>query len=498
MAAVKQQQVAGIVMIFVLLLSLVGCGDGGDGEDLPANQPPSANAGVDQTVDAGDTVTLDGSGSSDPDGTVASYLWAPPTEPMVSLSTEDQASTSFIAPEVNVATTLVFQLTVTDDDDATASDDVSVTVRPEIDVAQYLTSPVEEGESPGLIAAVIDTQGVVRAVGAAGVRRQGSPEELTVNDLFHIASCGKAMTATMLAVLIDNGVFPNDWQTTIADVFPELRDVILPAYHDVTLFQLLRMTSGVLADADADFDAYVYEDEPDIIAGRYALVRDILALPPTGPTGEWEYSSLGYVVAGAMAEMLTGQSWETLMEMHLFSPLGMTTVGHGWPGTLGAVDQPWAHQLNEMGAWTPLQPSLPDTIGPAGAGYMSIEDWAKFIALWFPSQTPAILDRAALDELLVPHDGFYAAGWFVGDFSYAENPWPGGPGIYHYGAGGEEAGFSATVRILPNRGIAYVAFANASSPFEQDGFVNEVFSVLDSILTDLNDDPGAQDISNES
>ena len=470
----------------------------------PANQPPSADAGADQTVDAGDTVTLDGSGSSDPDGTVAGYQWTQSTGPVVSLSNEDQASASFVAPKLNMAAELVFRLTVTDDDGETASDDVSVTVRPEIDVAQYLIGPVEQGESPGLIAAVIDAQGVVRGLGAAGVRRQGSPERLTVNDVFHIASDGKAMTATMLAVLIDDGIFPNDWDTTIADVFPELGEVILPAYHDVTLFQLLRMTGGVVGDAVADWNAIGtdYQDEPDIIASRYALVRDTLKLQPADPAGQWIYSSLGYVVAGAMAEKLTGESWETLMETHLLDPLGMTTAGFGfdWPDTPSAAE--WGHFYGR-GEWTPVELSshLPyaELIGPGGGVHLSVEDWAKFIALWFPGQTPAILDRAALDELLVTAFGFYAPGWFVNEgdsgFSFAGG-WTGGPGISHYG-GGDVAGFSAAVRILPDRGIAYVAFANAATSFSLDGTENEVFASLDAIIANLHDDPDVQDIVNE-
>ena len=71
-----KQHVVGIVMILAVSLSLSGCGGG---DDAPANQPPTAHAEVDQQlVDAGDTVTLDGSGSSDPDGSIASYQWTPP------------------------------------------------------------------------------------------------------------------------------------------------------------------------------------------------------------------------------------------------------------------------------------------------------------------------------------------------------------------------------------------------------------------------------------
>ena len=282
------------------------------------------------------------------------------------------------------------------------------------------------------------------------------------------------MSATTLAVLVDAGFFPHDWNTTIVSVFPDLEDVILPAYHNLTLFRLVRMTGGV---RDDDFDWGAHAGEPDSTARRYAVMRDLLALTPAGPPGQFEYSNLSYLVAGAMAERLTGQSWETLMQTHLFDPLGMSGAGFGWPGTRGAADQPWAHPVDEMGIWRPTQPLLPDTIGPGGNVHLSIGDWAKFIALWFPDQEPAILDRAALDELLVTDAPFYGAGWGVGDH-FGERV------ISHGGAGGG-AGFSVTVRILPDRGIAFAAFANASSENDPVTGENRVFSLLDSIFTSL-------------
>ena len=169
---------------------------------------------------------------------------------IVSLAGAASAAAMFTAPDVSTNETLTFRLIVTDNDGATNSDDVSVTVTDGsgIDVAQLLTGPVEQGESPGLFAAVID-EGGVRAAGVAGVRRQGSPEKLTVNDLVHIGSNTKAMTATMLAVLVEDSVFPYDWETTIADVFPELLDEIHSGYHAVDLFQLVRMTGGIPRNA---------------------------------------------------------------------------------------------------------------------------------------------------------------------------------------------------------------------------------------------------------
>jgi hypothetical protein len=76
------------------------------------NHPPNANAGPDQTVNSGDTVTLDGTGSSDPDpgDSVASYQWSS-SDPSITLS---GATPSFKAPDVTKDTTLTFQLIVTD------------------------------------------------------------------------------------------------------------------------------------------------------------------------------------------------------------------------------------------------------------------------------------------------------------------------------------------------------------------------------------------------
>ena len=66
------QQIVSAAAIAAVLLLLAGCGGGGDG-DAPANRLPRADAGEDLSVAGGSSVTLDGSGSLDPDGTIAGY-----------------------------------------------------------------------------------------------------------------------------------------------------------------------------------------------------------------------------------------------------------------------------------------------------------------------------------------------------------------------------------------------------------------------------------------
>ena len=119
----------------VFRLKVTDSGGLSDADDVTitvraANRRPTADAGRDQTVSAGAKVTLDGSGSSDPDGDRFTYSWRQILRsgaPLVSLSRGAPPVVTFTAP--SRAATLKFMLTVTDQHGASDTDDVTVTVR---------------------------------------------------------------------------------------------------------------------------------------------------------------------------------------------------------------------------------------------------------------------------------------------------------------------------------------------------------------------------------
>jgi hypothetical protein len=93
------------------------------------NEPPTADAGLDQTVSKSSAVMLDGSNSVDPDDGIATFEWSQTDGPSVVLSSTLTANTSFTAPDVGSAgASLVFQLTVTDNGGLQSTDTCVVNV----------------------------------------------------------------------------------------------------------------------------------------------------------------------------------------------------------------------------------------------------------------------------------------------------------------------------------------------------------------------------------
>ena len=82
---------------------------------VAANTAPIAHAGADQTtLRPNDTVTLDGSGSSDADGDALTYLWTQVSGPAVTLSDATAVNPTFTIPLDAVTTAIVFELVVND------------------------------------------------------------------------------------------------------------------------------------------------------------------------------------------------------------------------------------------------------------------------------------------------------------------------------------------------------------------------------------------------
>jgi CubicO group peptidase (beta-lactamase class C family) len=284
------------------------------------------------------------------------------------------------------------------------------------------------------LAVVVVRRGQVAEFGAGGRRSANNPISVTTGDRWQIGSMTKAMTATLAAILVEDGSIT--WETTPVDVWPELANTIHPAFRNVTLRQFLSHTSGM--KRDDEFGPAADSATGTLMQKRRAWSEHLLTRPPEGTAGVFSYSNVGYVVAGAMIESRAGSPWETALTTRVFAPLGMTRTGFGAPGTPGAIDEPLGH-ISRNGGFDPLSPgsaeaNIPGAVGPAGNVHTTLEDYARFMQAHIAGArgTPGLLTADSFQMLQRPVTANYALGW-----NHADSlPTLGVAGVSHGGSTG--------------------------------------------------------------
>ena len=325
-----------------------------------------------------------------------------------------------------------------------SSADLSEDGQTSSEVAKVLVDTVASEEIPGIIGAVTSSEGVI-ALSSAGVRKFGTDVPLKSSDLIHLGSCTKAMTAAVIARLVVEGKLR--WETTLIEALPETKGAIAPGFHRISLWELLTHRAGVPANA---VDWWSYGDLP-ILERRVALLTKALKHPAPHQRGEYQYSNLGYMIAGCMAERATGKTWESLIKDRLFTPLGMMSAGFGAPGRIGQVDQPWGH-VRAGKNWRANQSDNAPALGPAGRAHCSMSDWTKFLRCYLPEGPDLRLDAEARRKLVTP-SGTYAGGWVIG-----KRAWAKGPVFTHSGS---NTMWYATVWVAPGLDRAFSVATNS-------------------------------------
>jgi CubicO group peptidase (beta-lactamase class C family) len=322
-----------------------------------------------------------------------------------------------------------------------------------------LLDPIRTKHDVPALAAAAVVDRAVKATGAVGVRASGSPEKVTVNDKFHIGSCTKAMTASLVGLLVQQKKLA--WDMPLAKALPDLAAKMNSDFRDVPLELLLCNRAGFPGETSPKGKSLsdVRKLPGSTFEQRQAYVKLIVAQEPEVPPGtKFVYSNAGYVTVGAIIEYWTELPWEQAIKKMLFTPLGMKTAGFGPMASKGKRDQPWSHS-GEGKRRRPVPPGPgadnPLVIGPAGTVHCSIGDWAKFAAMHLGATFDGkrILTDKTLEKLHTPiGDQPYAMGWLV-----ADRPWGGGKVLNH--AGSNTMNY-AVAWLAPKKGFASLAATN--------------------------------------
>jgi len=326
-----------------------------------------------------------------------------------------------------------------------------------------LDSTVEHHHLPGIAMAVVDN-GQVVFTGTRGERRAGSGEPIDADTLFKIASNSKAMTAAVLARLVDRGLLA--WDDPVTKYLPQFR------MHDPWVTQHMQVRDLLIHNSGLGLGAgdLMLWPEPnaftraDIIAGLEHLK------PVTSFRSGYAYDNLMYVVAGEVAAAAGGKPYDQLLREEVFSPLGMTRCQAGtWSvAKVGNVAQP--HAPREGGnvvvnADTEIAPDL--TSMAAGGIRCSLRDMTRWMqVLLDPTRVPGWLSepqRRALWTAHMPmplgerqrrwdnaHFSAYGYGWRLSDM---DGQWK----VAHTGT---LSGMYSSLALLPDRKVGVVILIN--------------------------------------
>lgn len=302
------------------------------------------------------------------------------------------------------------------------------------DLNELLAPIRKQFDMPALGAAVI-VDGKLVALGVDGVRKVGDDALVERDDLWHLGSCTKAMTATLLAKQVAAGKLK--WTTTLGDALPDLRQGMHEAARKITLESLLHHRAGLPSQPPTAQWVELFRFEGTDVEARREVAATMLAKAPEAALGaRFLYSNASYMIAGAALERTTGKTWQELMRRDLFVPLGMRRAGFGPPGRDGHVEQPWGHVKAARGS-KPMFADNPSSLGPAGTVHASLEDWAQFVALHLGvgdlgggGDRQQVVPKEQLEVLhQAPKGADYASGWVT-----TERRWAPGKIIWHNGS----------------------------------------------------------------
>jgi CubicO group peptidase (beta-lactamase class C family) len=336
------------------------------------------------------------------------------------------------------------------------------------------------------VAAAVARDGSIVAAGAAGTRRIGTTTPVTLEDRFHIGSDTKGMTALLAGLLVEEGKLR--WNTTVGEIYPELLAKMSAGVKDITLEQLLSHTSGLPGDREDHIPLIsftVADERANLDAMRHVLVERLLPQPLANrPGARFEYSNLGYTLAGAIMERVTGKTWEELVAIRIFDALNLRSAGFGPQSSLGRVDAPLGHAAGTDGKVTAYLAGPwgdnPPIIGPAGTAHMNVLDFATW-AGWNACEGrvgPALVRPETLVKLHTkivdmppkpdapvgtPSSGGYGLGWGTVTLPFSPEPF-----VFH---GGSNNMNLAYILLQPGKRLGLVLMTNISGQKANDALM---------------------------
>jgi CubicO group peptidase (beta-lactamase class C family) len=324
---------------------------------------------------------------------------------------------------------------------------------------------------PELGYAVVSSDKIL-ALEVLGFKKYGSKIQAETSDRFRIGSNTKAITSLIAAQLVARRKL--GWNTKFFELFPELKEKSHPAYHQLSLLDLLSFRTKLISWTYTYAQPTRNQFVGDEAAQRYQFTAWCLMQVPASDVRPVHVSNPGYVAAALMLEKASGKSYKQLVAA-LGSQLGID-FGFGQPNNMAAA-QPWGHDAQ-------LKPEPPGKnyklawLQAAGNINISLPDYARFMQ----EQLKGLHGHSAL----LPQETFrflyyglpqFALGWFW------EKDAQGKQYAYNIGNPGS---FLSKVYVCSETDKAYILFSNAQTG-SADAGLNLLYERLQQLFKEQQD-----------
>jgi CubicO group peptidase (beta-lactamase class C family) len=314
---------------------------------------------------------------------------------------------------------------------------------------------LKQWQVPGAAVVVVE-RGRIMYLKGHGVRELGRPEPVTPDTLFPLASCTKAFTSTLTAMLADDGKL--NWDDPVRKHLPDFRLSDPLASDGVTLRDLLCHRTGLASHDELWYGSPWPVAEQVRRAGLLALAH------PFRTT--FHYQSVMYSAAGLASARVSGTPWDDLVRKRIFEPLGM----RGAICTSKGEQRATPHRIDRDGKLVPIPWYEQPEPNPAGSIHLTARDLASWLLFQLGDGTwqgkrlisdknfaethmPQIVQRLeGVTAATNPETTMmsYGLGWVVQDYR----------GTLVWAHTGIIDGFRAQIAIAPKAGYAVAVLSN--------------------------------------
>jgi len=358
--------------------------------------------------------------------------------------------------------------------------DINVQRNEKISKAVHLA--MKKLQVPGIAIAVVKDNKVVMAQGF-GVTQYGTEQKVNADTLFGIASNTKAMTAAILASLVDEGKLT--WQTKVIDIIPEFQLYDAWVTREFTIVDLLSHNSGLGLGAG---DLMIW---PQTTLSTIDIIKRMKYLRPVSSfRSEFAYDNLMFIIAGEIITKLTGKPWQEVIQERIFSPLHMNHTRAKYSlieqsnHNVASAHVPLDGKINVVGS------NFLEKFSSAGSVASSVNDISQWIKLqlnhgvinkngdketrlfsekqsrkmWQPKTLLGVSQTATKNDKT--HFNAYGLGWFLSDFH--------GYKMAHHSGG--ILGMVSKVVLIPEEKLGLVILTNQQSGYAFNALYREILT----------------------